>query len=101
MLDKNLPRKGRRRTFAIRLLLDFAALLKSLSSFSGDQAWAVAKAYRDYLRLRSTNTKADVMLDRPGADVYPSYHGSVVADYFLRNRKMFSSLPANKFRLGQ
>jgi len=98
MLDKNLPEKGRSRTFAVRVLLDSIAFLTLILSLSGDQAWAVARAYRDFFRLRSSTTEGEATAYRSESEVYPSYRGSIVADYFVRRRKTFASLPTEKFR---
>lgn len=101
MLDKNLPPKGRTRTFAVRVLLDSVAFLKSILSLSGNQAWAVARAYRDFIRLRSSTTEIADTGYRSETEVYPSYRGSIVVDYFVRRRKTFASLPTKKFRFGR
>jgi len=101
MLDKNLPPKGRTRTFAVRALLDSVAFLKLILSMNGDHAWAVLRAYRDFILLRSSTTEGEGVADRSETDVYPSYRGSIVADYFVRRRKTFASLPSRKFRFGR
>jgi GT2 family glycosyltransferase len=97
MLHNNLPRVGRRRTFAVRVLLDGLALLKSLLKLQGGQAAAIVRAYRDFIGLRSAPSGSSGISAKRAVDVYPSYRGSVVADYFLRGRKTFSSLPVERF----
>ncbi len=101
MLDKNLPPKGKARTFAVRALLDSVSFMRLMLSLSGGHAWAVVRAYRDFIRMRSTPIDHDAVGDHSEIDVYPSYEGSVVADYFVRRLRTFASLPSDKFLLGQ
>ena len=101
MLDKNLPSTGRRRTILSRFLFDFGALLRTLATLNFGDAGAILKAYRDFLKLKDVKDPAS---DHSGAglsDVPPSYKGSVVIDYFLRGRKIYSELPRKRFLLGQ
>jgi len=112
MLHKNLPQNGRFRTLAVRLLLDVIALLRSLLTFNGGDAWAMVRAYKDFLDIRGQTSgvsyqapdirdKTSETREDPGmVDVLPSYTGSIILDYFLRGRKTFSDLPSGKFRLG-
>lgn len=96
MLYKNLPPSAWRRTFLVRVLLDGLALLRALLSGRPAEAWAIVRAYRDAHRMR--HHYADARPDSAESTVLPPYRGSIVADYFLRQRRHFSDLPAERFR---
>lgn len=100
MLDKNLPRHGKARTLAARVLLDLIASVRFLLTSGPSEAAAVFRAYRDFFRLRSDDGGHSASA-QTGIDVAPSYRGSIVSDYFVRGRRTFSALPGDKFRLGQ
>ena len=96
MLYKNLPASVWRRVFAQRLALDTAAAVKALGTGSVDEATAIVRAYRDAHRMRSFYTT-----QRPASvehAVLPPYRGVIPIDYFLRGRRTFDALPAERFR---
>lgn len=95
-LYKNLPPREWRKRFGTRLALDSVAALRALLSGRPREAAAIFRAYRDAHRRR----KAYEHL-RPGPGepaVLPPYRGSIVVDYFLRGRRLFSDLPETGFR---
>jgi GT2 family glycosyltransferase len=96
MLYKNLPASVWRRVFAQRLALDTAAALKALGTGSVDETTAIVRAYRDAHRVRSFYTT-----QRPASvehAVLPPYRGVIPIDYFLRGRRTFDALSAERFR---
>lgn len=97
MLYKNLPPAHWRKILPIRVLCDTAAATRALASGRPSEAAAIARAYRDALRLKGRYASArPSSTDRP---VRPPYQGLVAVDYFLRGRKTFSALPTSRFRI--
>lgn len=95
MLYKNLPPARWRRVFPARIVLDGVAMLRALLSGRPHEAAAILRAYRDAHHLRRAYTQ-----DRPTTlppEAPPSYHGSIVVDYFLRGRRTFAALPTKRF----
>ena len=96
MLYKNLPPAEWRKVFPVRIALDGLAAVRALASGRPKEAAAILRAYRDAHRMRRHYTD-----QRPGSNeesVRPPYRGSIVLDYFVRNRKHFHDLPADRFR---
>ena len=96
MLYKNLPPSIWRRTAPQRLALDTVAALRALLMGRPREAQAIVRAYRDSYRMRSNYE--DVRPQSVEEAVLPPYDGSIVVDYFLRRRRRFSDLPAERFR---
>ena len=95
LLYKNLSPRRWRRLFPARLALDGLAVVRALLTGRGREALAILRAYRDAHRLRSNYD--DERPRTPEAGTPPLYHGSVVIDYFLKRRRLFSELPAHRF----
>jgi hypothetical protein len=98
-LYKNLPPARWRRLFPLRLLLDGLAMLRALLGGRPRETAAIVRAYRDAHRLRRRYTAERPASPTPTSP--PSYHGSIVIDYFLRGRRKFSELPARRFAAGR
>jgi GT2 family glycosyltransferase len=96
MLYKNVPPRVWRTTFPRRVFLDGIALLRSLLSGRFAEAEAILRAYRDAHHLRKTYHAVRPADGAPA--VLPPYRHSIVLDYFLRGRKRFGDLPAERFR---
>jgi hypothetical protein len=94
MLYKNLPAAAWRRVFLQRLPLDLAAALRAVAAGRPREALAIGRAYRDAHRMRRHYANAPSSCD----PVLPSYQGSIVLDYFVRGRRRFRDLPAERFR---
>jgi hypothetical protein len=94
MLYKNLPAAAWRRVFLQRLPLDLAAALRAVAAGRPREALAIGRAYRDAHRMRRYYANAPSSCD----PVLPSYQGSIVLDYFVRGRRRFRDLPAERFR---
>ncbi len=88
MLVKNLPDSHLRSVLRRRVLLDAAAAARLAAAGQRDEARAILRAWRDFRRWVPS-------LERPAKDerlVLPSYRGSVILDYFARDRRRFSDL---------
>lgn len=95
MLYKNLPKGECFKVLAVRLLLDLLAAVKMAVSGERANGWAVIRAIKDfytlknnYQSLRNENLKLSV-----GRVETVRYPGSVVVDFYLRGKKLFSQLP--------
>jgi hypothetical protein len=95
MLYKNLSSAAWRRVFSQRLLLDGAAALRALASGRPREAFAILRAYRDAHRMHPLY--ADARPDGASDSVALPYDGSIVFDYFVRGRRRFQDLPAERF----
>lgn len=96
MLYKNLPPQAWRRLFPFRAALDGLAAMRALATGHPAESQAIVRAYRDAHRLKKHYADA-----RPSVNelsIPPPYRGSIVLDYFLRNRRTFSALPDALFR---
>jgi hypothetical protein len=94
-LYKNLPRRRWPVAFTVRTALDGLAIARALLGGRPAEAGAILRAYGDAHRMRSLYRDARPAPDEPA--VLPSYRGSIVIDYFLRGRRRFSELPADRF----
>lgn len=98
MLYKNLPPQTWRRTLPGRFLLDLIAVGYMLVQGNWRQALGVFRAYRDALRLFKRYTSERPSATAHETTILPPYRGSIVVDYFLRGRRTFRELPADRFR---
>lgn len=95
MLYKNLPSPRWRLLLPARAALDSIAALRALYRRNFSEAVAIARAYRDAHRLKRVyrssqgNTSTQTVL--------PPYRRSIVYDYFVRGRRRFRDLPADRF----
>jgi len=95
LLYKNLPPSIWRKTMLLRMPCDAAALGRLLSAGKWTEAASVLRAYRDAYQMRRHYT--DARPDETDPLVPPPYRGLAPVDYFLRGRKTFSALPAERF----
>ena len=86
MMHKNLPDNVRWRRLFVRRLLDMLAWARFVFARDWDNAFAVWRAHRDYVRMKreykSTHPKEDLLVGRP----------NIVVQYFIKGRKKFSDL---------
>ena len=95
MLYKNLPPATWRRIFPQRVLLDSAAAFRALVGGRPHEALSILRAYRDAHRMR--HHYADERPRSTANAVTLPYRRSIVADYFVRGRRHFQGLPAERF----
>ncbi len=96
LLYKNLPPSVWRKTMLLRAPCDAAALGRLLSAGKWAEAASVLQAYRDAYLMRHHYT--DARPDETDPLVPPPYRGLAPVDYFLRGRKTFLDLPAERFK---
>lgn len=79
--------------YAIKnLCLDLLAMLRMLVLGKFAHSWAIIKAQIDFFKLKNTHiTKA------AAADLPNSYKGSILVDFFIKNKKCFSELATDRF----
>ena len=95
MLYRHLPPPAFRRVLARRVALDAVAAARAVVRGNPKEAAAIGRAYRDARRMAPRF--AD---ERPAAGTpspFPPYHGSIVADFFLRGVRAFGDLNPRKF----
>ena len=87
MMYKNLPRKNKRRTLNIRMILDGMSAVQALIKGDFSTLKAIFKAHFSYRKLRR-ECYANKEKESPNA--YPShvYMQSVVYQYFIKGRKI-------------
>ena len=89
MLHKNLPDSTRGRKLFRRMVLDGVAWVRFAVSLDFANASAIFKAHRDFRKMRPAYTSP------PSADLLDERAESrrnILADYYLRGRRRFSSL---------
>jgi len=94
LLYKNLPVQHFKSTMLSRLFLDMLAAVKFLFSFEFSNALSVFRAHLSFFRSlprlkpdRQENLNKAITFHHP--EIYPH---SVVFDFFIRNKKIFSDL---------
>ena len=94
LLYKNLPRKGRRRILFLRMILDGISAFRFLLQGSFNDFHAVLKAHLAYYGMKSSYRGMKNLNLYPENDVIARgiYPGSIVADFFLKNKRKFSDL---------
>ncbi|ATS09539.1 glycosyltransferase family 2 protein [Porphyromonas gingivalis] len=93
MLYKNLPETALRPTMRIRALLDFLSAMVFLLTGKFRHMQAVVRARRDFRRMRSdfsASRSENLLLGSIPAPMKPY---SIVFQFYIRRRKIFSRLP--------
>lgn len=92
MLLKNLPSNKKFSILFIRFWLDFISLLKFLADGKYKQARAINKAHTAFLGSLSKHHKKRLG-NYKGFNSAGFYKGSIVWDYFVKKRQLFTELP--------
>lgn len=94
LIYKNLPRRERKRTLFIRMLMDGISGLRFLLQGSLKDFLAVFRAHLAYYRLRGSYSSSDGQNNIPENSVIVTeiYPGSIVAAFFLKGKKRFEQL---------
>ena len=94
MLYKNLPTEKLITTLLLRMILDGVAGLKFILSFEFDNFVALVKAhYSFYKNLNNMQEKRRILNPLVTKQHHDEiYKGSIIADYFIQNKKKFSDL---------
>lgn len=91
MMDKNLQER-KINTLIIRMLLDQLAALRFLLSFCFRDFIAVEKAHWYFLTHREAIRRKKTTTTRSFLSMKGVYKGSIVWDYFIRKKKLFSEI---------
>ena len=94
LLYKNLPRKGRRRILFIRMILDGISAIRFLLQGSFKDFRAVLRAHLAFYGMKSSYGGMKNLNLYPENDVIAKgiYPGSIVADFFLKQKRKYSDL---------
>jgi GT2 family glycosyltransferase len=95
MLYKNLPENELSHVMAVRLCLDYAALLHATLKGDFAGAKAIAKARTDFRHMRTSFTpqRSENLRLATGNAIPERCSFSLIWQYYVRGRKTFSSLP--------
>ena len=92
LLQKNLPAGKSIVIIFLRFWLDFLSLLKYLMDGKPKNALAISKAHIYFIRNLNRNTVKSRKIPKHTLNKNGLYIGSIVWDYFVRNKKTFTSL---------
>ena len=92
MLYKNLPQTYFIPVFAMRVIFDFAALLHFSLTEGGAHGKAVAKAYRDFFKLKSSMMKARPLASKLTKEAQSKKPFSIAVSYYLKGRKTYTEI---------
>ena len=92
LLQKNLPAGKSIVIIFLRFWLDFLSLLKYLMDGKPKNALAISKAHIYFIRNLNRNTVKSRKIPKHTLNKKGLYIGSIVWDYFVRNKKTFTSL---------
>ena len=92
LLQKNLPAGKSIVIIFLRFWLDFLSLLKYLMDGKPKNALAISKAHIYFIRNLARNTVKSRKIPKHTLNKKGLYIGSIVWDYFVRNKKTFTSL---------
>ena len=82
------------RMFTVRVVLDGAAILHFMILGKFKHAQAVIKAYSDFIEIKSSfkHKRKDNLMKTTHIDIKQQYKGSILFDYYLLQKKTFSSI---------
>lgn len=94
LLYKNLPAKDRGRILFLRMILDGISALRYLFQGAFRDFWAVFRAHMAFYGMKSSyrGIKKQNNFPENNVIVYGIYPHSIVADFFLKNKRKFSDL---------
>ena len=92
MLYKNLPQVRFLGVLAIRAIFDFAAMLHFSLTEGGAHGKAVAKAYRDFFKLKSSVTKTRPLASKLTKDAKGKKIFSIAISYYLKGTKTYAEI---------
>ncbi len=90
MLYKNLPASRQRRVIALRIVLDWVAALSFLAKGNWGEFRAVFKAHRQFRQWKPALDAKRKAINPKEVDCV--YRRSILVDYHLRGKKVFSKL---------
>ena len=96
MCVKNLPTVTAVWKIPVRLFLDAVAAWKGLAAGNGKYFVAVLKAHVYFIKWLIADRKKSVFPSIKGGTLNGVYKGSVVWQFFVKNKKTFSQIIENK-----
>ncbi|MCL6524224.1 MAG: glycosyltransferase family 2 protein [Thermoflavifilum sp.] len=92
MMARNLNRGQRWRRIPFRMLLDLVSIVYGISHRTPPEMFAILKAHRDFIKWYRKNRRSLPLQTAPPENLQGYYPGSVIWEYFGKNRKFFSQL---------
>ena len=92
LLQKNLPTSRAIVIIFFRFWLDLLSLLKYLMDAKPKNAWAISKAHVYFIRNLFRNSAKSRLIPKNIVNKNGLYSSSIVWDYFVSNKKTFTSL---------
>ena len=92
MLYKNLPQTHFIRVFALRVILDFAAMLHFSLTEGVAHGKAVAEAYWDFFKLKSSVIRPRPLASKLTKDAQGKKPFSIAFSYYLKGKKIYSEI---------
>lgn len=92
MLYKNLPQLHFIFVFVLRIGFDFAAMIHFWLAEGPGHGKSVAKAYRDFFKLKSSMIKARPLASKLTNDAKGKKAFSIAVSYYLRGKKTYTEI---------
>jgi GT2 family glycosyltransferase len=94
MIYKNASRKRLIRIFLVRIVLDGAALLHFMMFGKFKHAQTVINAYSDFIKMKPSfkHKRKENIMKTTHIGIKQQYKGSILFDYYLLQKKTFSSI---------
>jgi len=92
MLYKNLPQTRFLWVFVLRVIFDFSAMLHFSLTEGGAHGKAVAKAYRDFFRLKSSINSTHPLASKLTKDAKGKKVFSIAVSHYLEGKKTYREL---------
>ena len=92
LLQKNLPIARAIAIIFLRFWLDLLSLFKYLLDGKPKNAWAISKAHVFFIRNIARNSAKSRLIPKHTFNKNGLYSGSIVLNYFVSNKKTFTSL---------
>ncbi len=98
MLYKNIPTEKLILVFIVRLILDVLAYFHLLVAGKFENAHSVIKAHKDFYKMRNEfkYDRREILKQRKVIDIPTKFKGSILWNYYVKRKKMYSDLPSNR-----
>ena len=97
LLKKNLPFQRAIIIIPVRFVLDLLAIFRFMSEGKRKDAWAVSRAHQNFIYYLFSSHPTTVRNRYRKYNLTGMYKHSIIADFFLRNKKHFSDLLPSDF----
>ncbi len=92
MMTKNLPAPEKVWKIPVRIFMDIIAAYRSLIDGNFSTFISIASAHMDYVKWIVTGKRGDKFSKTKMKDITPVYDGSIVWQYFIKQKKTFSEI---------